>query len=170
MVTSAFHVRLVEGDPYEIKMAGAIDEKADFSLAFAPPNKQVIIDMTHVSAIKPVGIREFRNWVHGLSNPVLIFTNLPRTFINLLNMSPQLLPPNSRVDSFYVPYYSESGGEEMDVLFRRNVDFSFKDNKLVFDLPDVRDSMGNEMLIDAVQERYFQFLKSVVANPKPTNP
>ena len=66
------------------------------------------------------------------------------------------LPAQGRVNSFFVPFYSEESGGEKNVLFRSGQEFSDSGEIKV---PSVKDDEGHEMEMDVVEAKYFKFLK-----------
>jgi hypothetical protein len=59
-----------------------------------------------------------------------------------------------QVDSFFVPFYSQTTGERQDFLVVRGKHF----DEVAVKVPELKDSQGNTMEAD-VSANYFSFLK-----------
>ena len=150
---------LVHGnDPITIQFKGAMTEDADLSLLRLSPNAALELDLTELTSINSIGIREFRNWSLKLDNRNMKVIFAPKCFIDQVNMVPDLLPRWATIESFYVPYYSEQSGEESRVLFTAGQEFVIDGAQVQMRLPDVKDSKGNVMEPDVVTENYFGFI------------
>ena len=147
------HDRLV------VKMSGKLDESAMLEMVTVPPGDSIELDLVELKFINSLGIRQFRDWARSLRSPVLMLSYCPRMFVDQINLIVDFLPPHAKVASFYVPYYNDDSGEEKAVLFTRGKEFAIVDGKPHITWPDVRDSKGNEMEVDIVGDRYFNFLK-----------
>src|ERR1700679_1102075 len=111
-----------------LTLKGAIDEDANFSQG-PVTGSAVIVDLGAVTAINSVGIREWIKWTKTLpAGCKLTVRNCPKIIVDQINMVLGFLPAGSRVESFFVPYYSEATGNEKMVLFINGREF--KDGKL----------------------------------------
>lgn len=145
-----------EGDVLKLGLDGHIDEESAFEEVSTDGLSQIVIDLGKVTAINSVGIREWIKWSKGLSSvPSISIEHCPKVVVDQVNMVAGFLPPNAKIESFYVPYYSDESGEEMMVLFKRGEHF---DEGGVRPPQDLKDSEGNEMEIDVIEAKYFKFL------------
>lgn len=147
-----------EGGKVVLQLKGNIDEDANF----APPDiggaGAVVLDLEGVSAINSVGIREWIKWVKGIPSSVqLSVRKCPKIIVDQINMVAGFLPPQAKVESFYVPYYSDSSGNEKMVLFESGKEFKDGD---VNAPPEVKDDAGEVMEMDVIEAKYFKFLKN----------
>lgn len=146
-----------EGNRLVLELKGNIDEDANF----APPELGgaglVVLDLAAVSAINSVGIREWIKWLKTIPGSVQILVRkCPKIIVDQINMVSGFLPPTAKVESFFVPYYSDSSGEEKMVLFESGKEF--KDGE-VTPPADVKDESGEAMEMDVIEAKYFKFLK-----------
>lgn len=145
-----------EGDLLKISIDGHIDEESTFEEFPLDGISTIQIDLEKVSAINSVGIREWIKWSKSLAGVSAIEVHhCPKVVVDQVNMVAGFLPPNAKVQSFYVPYYSEDSGEEEMVLFKRGEHF---DENGVNPPEGLKDSDGNEMEIDVIEAKYFKFL------------
>ena len=145
-----------EGDILKIEIDGHIDEESVFpELDLGGVNKMVV-NLDKVTAINSVGIREWIKWSKGLGSVATIeIHHCPKVVVDQVNMVAGFLPPNAKMESFYVPYYSDDSGEEKMVLFKRGEHFG---DSGVTPPGGLKDSEGNEMEIDVIEAKYFKFL------------
>lgn len=147
-----------EGPKTVLELKGSIDEDANF----APPDlagaSVVVLDLAGVSAINSVGIREWIKWIKGFPGSLeLGLRRCPKIIVDQINMVAGFLPPNAKVESFFVPYYSDASGNEKMVLFESGKEF--KEGE-VHPPADVKDDSGEAMEMDVIEAKYFKFLKN----------
>lgn len=142
-----------------LRLIGPITEVADFGPLKFSRLKPLEIDLSEITAMNSVGIREFAAWAAKLENKVLEFSHCPKFFIDQVNMIQGLIPPQSRFLSFYVPYYDRDSDEEQRVLFRQGLEFKGSGKNLELHLPEILNEEGVPLEIDVMPDRYFQFLK-----------
>ena len=146
-------------DPIVIHFIGAMTEDADLSMLRVPSTARLEIELSQLTSINSIGIREMRNWSNSLNNQEIKITFAPKCFIDQVNMVPDLIPRSAEISSFYVPYYSEDSGEENRSLFTLGAEFIPDEGSgFKLNLPTVSDSSGNPMEPDVVMESYFAFL------------
>lgn len=144
------------GTGWKVKMAGTIDEDVDFgqySLTGAP---SVELFLSDVKSINSCGIREWIKWIGTAGGGPVTYNECPKIIVDQINMVQGFLPAQGRVNSFFVPYYSEESGAEKSVLFRAGQEFTDSGEIKV---PKVKDDEGHEMEMDVVEAKYFKFLK-----------
>lgn len=147
-----------KGETIEIKINGVIDEDVDFSVYPLTGAKNVTMDLEGIKAINSCGIREWIKWL-GAAGPVpMTFHKCPKVIIDQVNMVQGFLPSQARVESFFVPYYSEESGSEKSVLFVHGKEFT---NTQVTPPAEVKDESGNPMEMDVIEAKYFKFVKNL---------
>ncbi len=153
---SKFKVEKQEADYY--RLSGQIDEDVNFS-DYPLEGTSLTLDLDGISAINSCGIREWIKWMQKAESvSSIVFKNCPKIIVDQMNMVEGFFPNNAKVDSFYVPYYSDETGEERNILFESNKEFTGSNLKL----PDqVKDSEGNEMEIDVIETKYFKFISRI---------
>lgn len=139
----------------QVKVSGTIDEDADFTKVNLAQASAVILELKDVKSINSCGIREWIKWMGTTQSPIT-FKECTKVIVDQINMVDGFLPQNGKVESFYVPYYSEEGGSEKNVLFRNGNEFVGGQLKAP---QEVKDDSGNEMEMDVVEAKYFKFLK-----------
>lgn len=142
-----------------VRMSGPINEQADFSPVKFTKKPPIEIDMSELTSINSVGIRGFAEWANKLENPIIEFSHVPKFFVDQINMIAGLIPPRSKVVSFYVPYFCPEKELEKRILFRRGLEFDNKDGKAVLNFPQVTDDDKNQYELDVVSEKYFAFIE-----------
>ena len=142
-----------------MRISGKLNETAEFEMIRLPKSDSLEIDLVDLTLINSMGIRIFKDWVHRLGVPELRFSYCPRIFIDQVNMVSEFIPKNSKIHSFYVPYYNENSEEEKNVLFVRDEHFKLEDGEPMILAPEVKDSKGQAMEIDVLPEKYFAFIK-----------
>ncbi|NJL25196.1 MAG: hypothetical protein HC902_08475 [Calothrix sp. SM1_5_4] len=149
-------IKKPEGSSLVLELKGPIDEDANFNPPDIGAHSSVVLDLNHVSAINSVGIREWIKWIKGFPGSVkLSVRHCPKIIVDQINMVAGFLPPGTTVQSFFVPYYSDSSGNEKMVLFENGREF--KDGQ-VFPPAEVKDDSGELMEMDVIEAKYFKFL------------
>ncbi len=146
------------GSDVVVTLAGHIDEDAQFTaLDLSAASGKVVVDIEGVTAINSCGIREWVKWIRTAPNtsPV-VFKNCPKVIVDQINMVTGFLPENGKVESFYVPYYSDSSGNEKMILFEEGKQFNGGEVKPP---SEVKDETGEVMEMDVIEAKYFKFLK-----------
>lgn len=144
------------GDQLVVEVAGSIDEEVKLSPDLLKGANTLIFDFTEVNSINSCGIREWIRWLMPHENTKIVYRNCPKIIVDQINMVEGFLPPAGRVDSFFVPYYSEESGEEKHILFTAGKEFS----EQVINFPAaVVDSTNHPMEIDVIESKYFRFLQ-----------
>lgn len=143
-------------DKLTVRMAGAIDEDADFSRFNLSGNSSIEIDLNDLKSINSCGIREWIKWIGSAGSAQISFVNCPKVIVDQINMVDGFLPATGKVSSFYVPYYNDDSGSEKNVLFRYGTEYTEGN---VTPPSAVKDESGNEMEMDVIESKYFKFLK-----------
>ncbi len=156
--STAFRVLITGRDKLLVRLIGPITELADFAPVKFPALKPVEIDLSEITAMNSVGIREFAAWTSGLQNAIIEFSHCPKFFVDQVNMIRGLIPARSKILSFYVPYFNPETEEEKRVLFGLGLEFEGSGATVKINLPTVTGSEGKPMELDVIPEKYFKFL------------
>jgi hypothetical protein len=149
-----FTVTKTDGATPVLSMKGTVDEDANFG-QMPVAGSAVIVDLGGVTAINSVGIREWIKWTKAFpAGFSLTVRNCPKIIVDQINMVQGFLPPGTKVESFFVPYYSEASGNEKMVLFLFGREV--KDGKV--NPPPVNDEGGEPMEMDVIETKYFKFV------------
>jgi hypothetical protein len=145
-----------DGTTLVLEVTGNIDEDANFTPPDLGSFMSVVLDLEKVTAINSVGIREWIKWMKGFPSSVqLAVRRCPKIIVDQINMVAGFLPTATTIQSFYVPYYSDSSGNEKMVLFENGKEF--RDGEL-FPPAEVKDDSGEVMEMDVIEAKYFKFL------------
>lgn len=123
------------------------------------PNFDLSLDLRGLEAINSLGVRNFHSWIKKVQCQRLRLFYCPRVFINQVNLVERFLPAKAEIESFFVPYYSETTGEDAMVLFTKFLEYKKVDGKVVMSIPEALDSQGVKMEMDAFADQYFKFLE-----------
>ncbi len=154
--------KMPDGYQILVRLQGNLMEPdADFPQPSQSPGASYLIDVQELAAINSIGIRSFMNWMRELSEIPLTFLNCPRFFVDQVNMVADFLPCHARVQSFYVPFYSESTESERMVLYRSGIEFvRSSGGKIILNHPtNIVDTSGLPMELDVIGDRFFKFLE-----------
>ncbi|NQZ00305.1 MAG: hypothetical protein HRT45_06505 [Bdellovibrionales bacterium] len=146
-----------EGEAVTFVFEGSIDEDAVFSGLEAAGAQSVSLDLDNVKSINSCGIREWIKWVKTIPGESKItYKKCPKVIVDQINMVAGFLPDNAKVESFYVPYFSEDSGNEKMVLFEEGKDFNGGEVTAPDEFTD--EETGDEMEMDVIESKYFKFL------------
>lgn len=112
-------------------------------------------DFLHLKILNSIMIRDWIQWSRSYSEEKWFFYNCSPAFINQTNMIDRFLPRRSKIESLYVPYYSRGLDEDVLVLLTREENYPSGNSVR---LPEVLDSLGEEMELDILPEKFFRFL------------
>lgn len=145
------------GGETTVTFSGHIDEDAQFASLDLSGASKVVVDLDGVTAINSCGIREWIKWIRTApGNAAVVYKNCPKVIVDQINMVTGFLPDNGKVESFYVPYYSDASGDEKMILFKEGAEFKGGD---INPPSEVKDSSGEVMEMDVIEAKYFKFLK-----------
>lgn len=148
----------LEDNKVVLELKGGVDEDANFTAPDLGGQSNVVIDLSGVTAINSVGIREWIKWTKTIPSSVkLSVRKCPKIIVDQINMVAGFLPQGTTVESFFVPYYADSSGNEKMVLFENGKEFKGEE---VFLPSEVKDESGELMEMDVIEAKYFKFLKN----------
>jgi hypothetical protein len=149
--------KVQNGAELVVKLDGHIDEDATFNGLELGSASKVVLELEGISAINSCGIREWIKWIRTATNTAnIVYKKCPKVIVDQINMVAGFLPDNGKVESFFVPYYSDASGNEKMVLFSEGKEF--KGNE-VFPPGEVKDDSGEVMEMDVIEAKYFKFLQ-----------
>lgn len=119
---------------------------------------KLIIDLDLVTGLNSVGTRIWCRWLTEANEKFseIIIEEAPMLFVKAFGQIQGALTKNCKVGSLKIPYYSDSLGENKNVTVRLGEHYSFDGP---YALPEVKDSLGQPMEIDVIEDSYFSFLK-----------
>ncbi len=137
-------------------LSGSIDETFGQATGELPTFGKYAINFKGLKSINSTGIREWIKLMQKLKTVQLSFSECPKVFIDQVNMIQGFAPANTKILSFYVPYFNELNECEKSILLVYGKHYT--DGKIL-ELPKVLDEKGGEMEIDVVEAKYFKFIK-----------
>ena len=145
------------GSEITVTLGGHIDEDATFGSVTLEGASKLVLDLEGITAINSCGIREWIKWMRTLPSAAeIVYRKCPKVIVDQINMVSGFLPEGGKVESFYVPYYSEATGNEKMVLFCEGSEF--KGNE-IYPPEETKDEKGELMEMDVIEAKYFKFLK-----------
>lgn len=149
--------KVLNGSEASVVVSGHIDEDATFGSIDLAGATKVIVDLDGVTAINSCGIREWIKWIRTAAPSVpVVYRNCPKIIVDQINMVAGFLPEYGKVESFYVPYYSDASGNEKMILFKEGAEFKGSE---VNPPAEVKDEDGSLMEMDVIEAKYFKFLQ-----------
>lgn len=143
------------GDTIEYSFSGALDEYAKFPES--RPLKKAVIRLGGVTLLNSQGTRAWIGWIQRFRPPLqVVLEDCPVLFVKNFGLVKGFLPEHFVVQSFILPFYSETTRERRDVLLERGIHFE-RGGKLK--LPEQVDSLGTKMEVDVIENAYLAFLK-----------
>lgn len=117
-----------------------------------------IINLDLVTGLNSVGTRLWCRWIADASSKYqeVVIEEAPMLFVKAFGQIQGAITKNCKVASLKVPYYSDSTGENKNVTLNLGEHYSYEGT---FNFPEVKDSVGQVMEIDVVEDAYFSFLK-----------
>lgn len=144
-----------EGNKYFVDVAGSMDEDLTYLDLLMNNPMELIVNFEKVVSINSCGIREWIRWMMQYPNMKITYRLCPKVIVDQINMVDGFLPKDGMVESFFVPYYNEDTGTELQILFTVGKEF---DNHGIRPPLDVRDNAGHSMEMDVIESKYFRFL------------
>ena len=99
-----------QGSQLILQLSGIIDEDVDFTHHSLQNVQQIEIELSNVKSINSCGIREWIKWLTSAKEAKISFKQCPKVIVDQMNMVDGFLPINGIVESFFVPYYSDTTG------------------------------------------------------------
>ena len=131
---------------------GAINEDFTFSNLLGENSKKYIFNLEKVSLLNSCGIREWIKFINQLPKDAkLEYHNCPTVVVLQMNMVKGFLTQNSKVVSFYAPYFDEEADEEVKILLNSD---QIQDGKA----PVMKNDAGEELEFDGIEATFFKFL------------
>lgn len=102
-------------------VSGDITENCELATAKLPQGS-VKFDLSGVRTINSCGVREWIGWIGKLGiQPV--YLNCPQPVVMQFNMVREFLSNNAKVESFMVPAYCQTCGQQKNFILKSGVDF-----------------------------------------------
>ncbi len=142
-----------------IVIDGAINEETDYNSAIhtisahARMVHSITFDLGAVNRTNSVGIKNWLLFLEKMPRVPFVFTRISERIVEQVNMIPNALGPNYKIERFAAPFYCPNCDEPLSLEF----------NTIGFD-PAALDgqkcpSCGGEAEFDALPDEYLHFLK-----------
>lgn len=154
-----------EGDVLKISVSGYIGENAGlFELNFAGV-KKIEIDLSGVSYINSVGVKNWINWTGRFLKALQVeFHNCPSLIVNQVNMVAGFLPNDGTVESLSAPFICDNCNREETIHLKRGTHYHYAtmtEGYKYFPPTVICSKCKGPMELDAVEAKFFNFLKSI---------
>lgn len=144
-------------DALKVFLTGELRED---SLLPELPDKgnKIVVNLDLVTGLNSVGTRLWCRWIGEAQNRFgeIIIEEAPMLFVKAFGQIQGALTKNCKVASLKVPFYSDSLGENKNVTIKLGEHYSYDGP---FKMPEVKDSLGQPMEIDVIEDAYFSFLR-----------
>lgn len=119
---------------------------------------KIIINLDQVTGLNSVGTRLWCRFVAEATNKYgeVVVEEAPMLFVKAFSQIQGALNKKCKVVSLKVPYYADGSGETKNVSVKLGEHY-FPDRPLA--LPEIKDSAGQAMEVDVIEDAYFAFLK-----------
>ena len=156
------HFTFTFEDEKTIKFSGALDEYASIKKAIESFPKEVWVDLSEVTTINSMGVREWSLAIASSSSKIH-YINCPSIVIDQFNATYEFLGENATIDSMEVYFHCElcdyTTSHNCEVGQGKEIDLTKED--FLDHLPPDCLRCGEKMQIDHQVEIYFQlFLKN----------
>jgi hypothetical protein len=146
-----------------IELYGNFDESVTFPKDKFRLSQRIIFDCGGVEHINSHSIQTWMIWMRQFdSRQQFVFKNVPQRVVDIINMVDEFLPPESTVESFFIPYECEKCAHEEFILVHRGKEFierTVKSKaKMMFTKELNCPKCKSAMKISVIEKKYFQFL------------
>jgi len=147
-----------QNSQYQLTFSGHIDDAIDFTLiqkkieSINP--KSISFNLEKVSQLNSCGIRNWLLFINQIKSIPLEFYDLSESFVEQMNIVPNMVGDNAKCHSFFVPYFCETCDERTTMKYLEstwNGEIASKNC----------DSCQKPLEFDGIEEEYFSFLKQV---------
>jgi anti-anti-sigma regulatory factor len=150
-----FNIEAKDGGLF-VKVEGSINEDLHIEKLSELKAPKLVFDMDKIKNINSCGIREWIRLLESIgANAQIEYINCPQIVVQQMNMVSGFLGKNSKVTSFYAPYFCEDLDEEKQVLLQSSQVKDFKAPPITMNIK----GEDYEMEFDAIEDQYFRFLK-----------
>ncbi len=104
--------------------SGIIDSRAQLPNLDDSEDSIIRIDLGDLKMMNSGGIREWILWIEKYKNKSFSFYRIPTFFTNHLQLVENLIPTDSNIASFFVPYFCPQCDTDNDLLFFRDKEFT----------------------------------------------
>ncbi len=128
-----------------------------------PPFLQLEVNLEGVEYINSDGLNAWKKWISKFrSDQIITLTHVPNFFWQRMRLHDGAIPNNSKIESMYVPCYSESLSMEHQALMEVGKNLIITDDSVIvqYDFSQITPA-ATDWFVDVVDEGYFHFLLEV---------
>ena len=156
----------IAGKENRVELAGQLDERADLGLVAEKLDGHAVFDLSSVSFINSIGVREWIRLLRRLhdKNVRVALRRCSEAMVHQMNMIVETVA-NARVESFFVPYLCDACGAEasMCIEVESNLTSLRKMEAPVQKCPEC----GGKMTFAEIPARYLLFVSQVGSRETP---
>ena len=141
----------------EFIFSGSIDESLANYIKIFPSVPTMTINLDGIRSINSAGTREWVSLMRKVEMSKVTLIKCPKIFIDQVNMVKVFLPDYAKIESFYVPYFSEKTNTEKKILFEKGKQFT--ENSVKYE-NTITDESGIVYEIDVTVNSFFKFIKA----------
>ena len=145
-------------DQLVLNLVGDLDEDVSLKNTSNLGFKKITVNFDKLVLINSCGIREWISWAAKIPETTEVTLQLmPIVLVSQMNTVRGLFPPQTKVESFYVPYFCEDCDVFKNILFQNGTEFdnTVLKSKLKFTCGTCKKPME----MDVNESKYFSFLK-----------
>lgn len=151
----------------DISIEGPISEKNPFFDINPQRFESINLDLTKVTFINSIGVKNWINWIGRSSKESTItLNNCPFVIVNQANIVDGFLPRNATIASFFAPYICDKCSNETTIKLEQNTHFIYAtvDAGSITRIPEsiTCQKCAGVMEPDFIKEKTFSFLKSKI--------
>lgn len=153
MENKVFNIEIKKNEGSAIvKIDGDVNENFEVDISQLQGTNLINLDLSGVKIMNSSGVKRWFHFLESIPPSTTInYHNVPAIIVAQMNMVEGFVTPNTKVTSFYAPYFDEANDTEVNKLLKP----SEVQNKKA---PIVTNENGEELEFDALEETYFNFL------------
>jgi hypothetical protein len=156
----------ISGSELNLKFGGKLDERSELPdiKDQAKELTKICIDLNDLEHINSVGILKWKKWQEEIRNVnpncEVHLIGCRKYFIDIVNIFEGMLMPNTRIDSFYIPFYCEDCDtfDECVIDSAKNVSSPSDDMYEISVAPAICPECSKEMEAEVAIMKYLTFL------------
>ncbi len=142
-----------EGGKITLKLSGYINHFVEIDVKRLKNFKNLDVNFEGVTMINSLGIKKWFEVLNQIGTDVSIkYHQIPPSVVTQMSLVVGFLPKNAEVISFFAPYFDKSTKETKMILLT-------PDQVKAGKAPVQTNDLGEELILDAIEEIYFSFLE-----------
>lgn len=150
----------LSGDDVIVTFDGMLNEESTVPDLDQDISGRLILKLEKLDMINSIGCRTWLTWIRTLKpKKGIVLERCSPVFIGQVSVLKGFAPPDSTIESFFLPYHCDACDHDANILF--NVG---QDTKIEIELPCPK--CGDKMECDVVAQTYQRFLAGPSKNEK----